>query len=284
MTIIKPLGHLTILVRGAGEMATGIAWRLYRSGFRKLLMTEIAQPLAVRRSVCFSEAVWAGEHAVEGITARRIDALVKAETAWQDAAIPVLVDADCRTAPILKPDVLVDAILAKRNLGTHIDDAPLVIGLGPGFRAGFDVHCVVETNRGHHLGRVLTEGSAAPDTGIPGEIGGHTVRRVLRAPTGGLFAARLAIGETVIEGDLVGDVAGQAVHAILAGVLRGLIRSGTQVTSGLKIGDIDPRGDPSYCLTISEKARAIAGAVLEAILMKYNAPCRGPSPETRRHC
>ncbi|MEW6349559.1 MAG: selenium-dependent molybdenum cofactor biosynthesis protein YqeB [Thermodesulfobacteriota bacterium] len=272
MTTSKTLGHLTILIRGAGEMASGIAWRLYRSGFRRLLMTEIAQPLAVRRSVSFSEAVWDLSHAVEGVTARRIAALGEAESAWQDSTIAVLVDADCRVAPILKPDVLVDAILAKRNLGTHIHNAPLVIGLGPGFRAGSDVHCVVETNRGHHLGRLLTDGSAAPDTGIPGEIGGHTVRRVLRAPTGGVFEARLAIGEAVNEGDLVGNVAGQGVHAGLAGMLRGLIRSGTLVRQGLKIGDIDPRGDPSYCLTISEKARAIAGAVLEAILMKYNLP------------
>ncbi len=275
MTTIKTLGHLTILIRGAGEMASGIAWRLHRSGFRRQLMTEIPQPMAVRRTVCFSEAVWDREHTVEGITARSIDAPQGAEPTWHESAIAILVDPDCNARSILKPDVLIDAILAKKNLGTHIDDAPLVIGLGPGFRAGLDVHCVVETNRGHHLGRLLTEGSAAPDTGIPGEIGGHTVRRVLRAPTSGVFEACLAIGDTVKEGDLVGYVAGQPVHAPLSGVIRGLIRSGTRVPSGLKIGDIDPRGDPSYCFTISEKARAIAGAVLEAILMRYNLAHQG---------
>jgi xanthine dehydrogenase accessory factor len=234
-------------------------------------MTEVPQPLAVRRTVAFSEAVWSGKQRIEGIVAERIEYSEETNEKWLESIIPVLVDPECRSRLTLAPDVLVDAVLAKRNLGTRIDYAPLVIGLGPGFTAGLDVHCVVETNRGHDLGRLLTEGSAAPDTGIPGEIGGHTALRVLRAPADGLFEAILAIGDSVIEGDLVGQVAGQPVNAALSGMVRGLIRDRTRVHTGLKIGDIDPRGDSASCGTISEKARAIGGAVLEAILRKYNA-------------
>ncbi len=270
MAAIKTLGQLIILIRGAGEMASGIACRLHRSGFTRLLMTERPEPLAVRRTVAFSEALRDGVQRIEGITGRRVESTDEAREQWIEHSVPVMIDPECGSRFSLKPDILVDAILAKKNLGTRIDYAPLVIGLGPGFRAGVDVHCVVETNRGHDLGRVITEGPAAPDTGIPGDIAGHTVRRVLRAPADGLFKAGRAIGDIVLEGDLVGHVSGMPVKAALTGVVRGLIRDRTRVRSGLKIGDIDPRGDPSACHTISEKARAIAGAVLEAILMKYN--------------
>ena len=169
-----------------------------------------------------------------------------------------------------QPDVVIDAILAKKNLGTHKNEAPLVIGLGPGFVAKQDVHMVIETNRGHNLGRIITSGSAEPDTGIPGSINGYTEERVLRAPCDGEFNARRSIGDSVKRGDAIGTVAQEPVVAKIDGVIRGLIRSSANVNRGLKIGDIDPRGRVDYCATISEKARAIGGSVLEAILRVYN--------------
>jgi xanthine dehydrogenase accessory factor len=257
-------------MRGAGEMATGTACRLWRAGFSKLLMTEIESPLAVRRTVSFSEAVHDGISVVEGIKAIRISHPDEAAETWAQGLIPLLVDPENSARHVIKPDVIVDATLAKTNLGTTIDDAPLVIGLGPGFHAGRDVHYVVETNRGHDLGRLISEGPAAPDTGIPGNIGGHTVKRLLRAPAQGVLQSNLEIGSLVAEGQEIAFVAGMPVRGAISGVLRGLMRSDTLVETGMKIGDIDPRGDISYCYTISDKARAIGGAVLEAILMKYN--------------
>jgi len=172
----------------------------------------------------------------------------------------------------IKPDVTVDAILAKENLGTTIGDAPLVIGMGPGFLAGQDVHYVIETARGHDLARLITKGGASHNTGVPGDIGGHTIKRVIRAPASGVFESGLEIGRLVDEGEVVGRVDAHEVRAALRGVLRGLIRPGISVTEGLKIGDVDPRGVTSHCFTISEKARAIGGTVLEAIMMRFNVP------------
>jgi len=266
------LSDLKILIRGAGEMATGTACRLHRAGFRKLVMTEIGNPLAVRRLVSFCEAVYQGRWSVEDFRAARIETPEEAETLWQQGLIPVLVDPENRFRPAIDPDVVVDGILAKKNLGTTIEDADLVIALGPGFYAGRDAHFVVETNRGHDLGRLIERGEAAPDTGIPGDIGGQTSRRVIRAPASGIFESQLEIGALVAENQTVGHVNGSPVNCSIAGVLRGLIRPGTLVTPELKIGDVDPRGTQSYCRTISEKARAIAGSVLEAILIKYNTP------------
>ena len=171
---------------------------------------------------------------------------------------------------MLNPEVIVDAILAKRNTGTALGDASLVIGLGPGFRAGQDVHLVIETNRGHRLGRVIEKGEAAPDTGVPGEISGYTWERVLRAPVSGKFRGMKRIGDRVEAGEVAGEVAGAPVEAKIAGVLRGILRDGLWVQERMKIGDVDPRGVREYCFTISEKARAIAGGVLEGILMRYN--------------
>ncbi len=269
---IRPdeLKALKIVIRGAGEMATGTAVRLYRSGFRKILMTEIERPLAVRRLVSLCEAVYESVCQVEGVAAARIDWPSDASHVWEKGDIPVIVDPQNAAKDIIKPEILIDATLAKRNLGTSILDAPLVIALGPGFVAGKDVHWVVETNRGHNLGRLILEGSADPDTGVPGEIGGQTVRRVIRAPADGLFEPSLDIGAMVEEGQSVGHVGTSQVRAGLTGVLRGLIRPNTYVTRELKIGDVDPRGNLAYCTTISEKARAIGGTVLEAILMKFN--------------
>ena len=252
-------------------MATGTAVRLHRSGFRKILMTEIERPLAVRRLVSFCEAIYDGACQVEGVAAARIDKPSDASRVWEKGDIPVIVDPQNAAKNIIKPDILIDATLAKRNLGTSILDASLVIALGPGFVAGEDVHWVIETNRGHNLGRLILKGAADPDTGVPGEISGQTIRRVIRAPADGIFEPRLDIGAMVEEGQSVGRVGASQVKVGLTGVLRGLIRPHTYVTRELKIGDVDPRGNLTYCSTISEKARALAGTVLEAILMRFNA-------------
>jgi len=205
---------------------------------------------------------------VEGIAARRVSGEEGILRAWEEKTIPLLVDPECRIRKILRPAVLVDAILAKKNTGTRLEDAPLVIGLGPGFRAGKDVHLAVETNRGHNLGRVIEEGEAEPDTGVPGEIGGYTRERVLRAPLAGRFRAARQIGDPVGIGERVAEVEGVGVEARVAGILRGILRSGLLVARGMKVGDIDPRGIRAHCFTISDKARAIGGGVLEAILMR----------------
>jgi xanthine dehydrogenase accessory factor len=263
------LSGLRVLIRGAGEMASGVAWRLFQSHFQ-VLLTEIPRPLAVRRGVSFCEAVYEGRQSVEGVEAILIQDPEECAAVWRSDRIPLLVDPDRSRALMLKPEVLVDAILAKKNLGTRITDAPLVIGLGPGFRAGIDSHLVVETQRGHNLGRLYTQGEAEPDTGIPGTVGGISGERVLRAPVAGILKSLKAIGDRVEAREVVAEVDGIPVPSRIPGILRGLIRSGTPVTAGLKIGDVDPRGIPLYNQTISEKARAIAGAVLEGILRRFN--------------
>jgi len=269
ISVSNRLSDISVIIRGAGDLATGTACRLHRSGFFRILMTEVERPLAVRRKVSFCEAVYEGVWMVEGVQSFKINGPGEAEELWKDRVIPVIVDPENASRRALKPDIVVDAIMAKRNIGTRITDASLVIGLGPGFQAGKDVHYVIETNRGHNMGRLLDQGSASPDTGIPGEIGGKTSQRVVRSPADGIFCSDLAIGSFVNEGSVVGSVSDKAAVASLTGVLRGLIRPGIRVTAGLKIGDVDPRSDPSFCFTISEKARAIAGTVIEAILMKF---------------
>lgn len=267
----NPIRGLRVVLRGAGEMASGVAWRLYRANIRRLVMLEVPAPLAVRRNVSFCEALHQGWQTVEGVQAVKAADIGGVKRAWDTGQIPVLVDPEARLLPRLAPDVLVDATLAKRNLGTRMEDAPLVIGLGPGFSAGHDVHHVIETNRGHNLGRVIAAGVAEADTGVPGTVSGYSVERVLRAPATGVFSTRRRIGERVQSGEVVGSVASVAVTARLDGILRGLIRPGTPVSAGLKLGDVDPRGEESYCHTISDKARAVAGGVLEAILGVFNA-------------
>ena len=261
--------EIPLVVKGGGEMASGVAHRLARSGFR-VCLTEIAEPQAVRRGVAFGEAVFEGCKEVEGFVARRVSGEREVRRAWEEKMIPLVVDPECRIREILRPAILVDAILAKRNTGTRLEDAPLVIGLGPGFRAGKDVHLVVETNRGHNLGRVIEEGEAEPDTGVPGEIGGYTWERVLRAPAAGRFRVKRQIGDAVQKGERVAEVEGFGVEAPIAGVLRGILRDGLFVPQGMKVGDIDPRGIRTHCFTISDKARAIGGGVLEAILMRVD--------------
>jgi len=266
----KALTERIIIIKGAGEMATGVACRLYRANFRRILMLETPSPLAVRRRVSFCEAIHEQTMVVEGIEAIRIAAESDLVAAWRAGKIAVQVDPQGESIGRYEPDVLIDATLAKRNLGLSIAYAPLVIALGPGFEAGRDCHVVIETNRGHDLGRLLVTGAAAADTGIPGNIGGYTKERVIRAPADGLFTTERQIGELVRKGEVVGRAGATDVGATIDGILRGLIRPGSTVTRGLKIGDIDPRGDAGYCDTISEKARALGGAVLEAILAAYN--------------
>ena len=266
---MKNCSETMVVVKGGGEMATGVAHRLARSGFR-VCLTEIAEPQAVRREVAFCEAVFESRKEVDGLVARLVTGEREVLRAWEEKMIPLLVDPECRIREILKPPILVDAILAKRNTGTRLGDASLVIGLGPGFRAGKDVHLVVETNRGHNLGRVIEEGEAEPDTGVPGEIGGYTWERVLRAPASGRFQAKRQIGDAVQKGEQVAEVEGLGVEAPIAGVLRGILRDGLFVPQGMKVGDIDPRGIRTHCFTISDKARAIGGGVLEAILMRVD--------------
>lgn len=255
----------TVLIKGAGEHATGTAIRLFRCGFR-VAMTEQAHPTAVRRTVAFSEAVPDSEAAVDGVRAvgRRL-----ADRGLLDAfdwsCIPVFVDPDARLVQRWRPDVLIDGRILKRNLDNRIDQAPLVIGFGPGLVAGRDVHLVIETDRGHDLGRIIRAGTSRPDTGEPGVIGGYSTERVLRSPCGGQLVGRAEIGDLVQAGDPVAVVGEQIVRAGIAGVLRGLIRPGP-VTAGQKVGDVDPRGDRAACERLSDKTRTLSGGVLEAIL------------------
>ncbi len=267
----KPLHERVIVIKGAGEMATGVACRLFGANLRRILMLETESPLAVRRRVSFCEAVHEGSAVVEGIAAVLVATDEEVARAWSAGRVAVRVDPQAASVSRLDVDVLIDATLAKRNLGISVADAPLVIGLGPGFEAGRDCHVVIETNRGHDLGRLLRSGMAAANTGIPGNIEGYTSERVLRAPADGRFETHCRIGDVVRSGEPVGQVGDTPLLATIDGILRGLIRPGSRVNQGLKIGDIDPRQQPDYIDTVSEKARAIGGAALEAVLSAYNA-------------
>lgn len=254
-----------IIIKGAGEMASGVAVRLYRAGFRHILLLECEAPLAVRRTVSFCEAVYDGSQSVEGIAAHLIRDAHDLQKAWDVGTLAVAVDPAWAWIARLQPQVVVDAIIAKRNLGTHCGEAPLVVALGPGFTAGQDCHAVVESQRGHDLGRVYAEGCAEPNTGIPGNIGGYTLERVLRAPEAGVVRVHKDIGSLVKVGDIVLSVCDVPVRTVIDGVVRGCIRHGLEVSAGVKIGDVDPRGREDYAYTVSEKARTLGGAVLEAL-------------------
>lgn len=258
-----------VLVRGAGEQASGTAHRLFRAGFR-VAMTELAEPGCVRRAVAFSEAILLGRTEVEGVRAVAwpLDHATRLD-AFDWTHVPVFVDPGRGLLRAWCPDVLVDARLLKHPADTRMVDASLVIGLGPGLVAGRDVHLVVETQRGHDLGRLIDGGPAAPDSGVPGRIGGFGAERVLRAPAAGVFSTHVGIGDRVRAGDVVGDIDGVAVFSAIAGAVRGLLRSGQGVEAGQKLGDVDPRGDPRSCRTLSDKTRAISGAVLEAVTAFY---------------
>ena len=254
---------MKILIKGAGDLATGIASRLYGAG-HQILMTEIAQPLTVRRTVALSRAVYDRRAIVEEMEAVSAKTQEDAEAIMEEGKIPVIVDpkADCRKW--YKPDVIVDAIIAKKNTGTKITDAPFVIGIGPGFTAGKDCHCVIETKRGHTLGSVIWEGSAIADTGVPGNIGGYTTERLIRASEDGIIEPKVRIGDIVEKGQIVAVTGGKPVFAQMGGIVRGMLQPGAYVKKNLKIGDIDARAERSHCETISDKARAIGGGALEA--------------------
>lgn len=252
----------TIIVRGAGDLATGIITKLHNSGF-KIIACEIDKPTAIRRHVSFSEAVYDKETTVEGLTAK----LSSIEESIIEDGIHVIVDPKMKVLEYIKPFAIVDSILAKRNLGTTIDMADVVIGVGPGFEAGKDCHAVVETQRGHNLGKIYYTGSAAPNTGVPGMIGGKSKDRVLHSPAEGVIDNAVSIGDVVSEGDLMFTVGNEKMYAPFSGVVRGIIRYGYSVTKGMKVADIDPRMEQiENCDTISDKARTIAGGVLEAVL------------------
>jgi xanthine dehydrogenase accessory factor len=265
MMKLRPDTALRVVAKGGGDLGTGVAWRLHRCGFR-VLVTETAQPTVIRRAVAFASAVHDGAITVDGVTARLAAGDDDVFDAWESREVPVMVDAEAVVVERLRPEAVVDAIMAKRNLGTDVTDAPIVVALGPGFAAGRDCHAVVETNRGHDLGRVILEGSAEPNTGVPGTVGGESVRRVLRAPRSGVFHGARAIGDQVEEGETVAHVDRAPVRARLSGVVRGLLQDGLAVREGMKVGDVDPRGVVSHCFTISDKALAIGGGVVEAVL------------------
>lgn len=255
------------LIRGGGDLASGIALRLHRSGLR-IVITELPQPLVIRRLVSFAEAVPEGEWTVEGVRATRVDRPDAVFSVLERGMIPVLVDPDLDAFSALNPQVVVDARMRKRppKLGKEI--ASLVIGLGPGFEAGVNCHAAIETNRGHNLGRVYWQGAPEADTGNPGEVLGYRSERVLRSPATGFLQTQAEIGDVLEEGQTIAEVEGILIQSPFPGALRGLLREGTKVKEGMKIGDVDPRGDPRYSRIVSDKARSLGGAVLEAILSR----------------
>lgn len=255
---------MKILIKGAGDLATGIAVRLYQCGHR-IVMTEIEKPLTVRRMVAFSRAVYETKVTVEETCGKLAEMPDEAEHIVEDGAVAVIVDPEAKVRNTFCPDVIIDAILAKKNTGTHITDAPFVIGVGPGFTAGEDCHCVIETKRGHTLGTVIWKGSAIPNTGVPGNVGGYTIERLIRASAPGKMQAVAHIGDMVQEGQIVAYTGEKPVYAKMTGIVRGMLQDGVTVEENLKIGDIDARCERAHCFTVSDKARSIGGAALEAV-------------------
>lgn len=253
-----------VVIRGGGDIATGIACRLKACGFR-VIMLEIEKPTVIRHTVAFAQCLFTAT-AVEGIKSRPAVTAAAALADADNGIVPVLVDPTGQSIRELRPDIVVDAILAKKNCGTFREMAPIVIAVGPGFTAGVDAHAVVESQRGHYLGKVYYRGEALPNTGVPGEVGGKSGERIIRANAAGYFTPQAQIGDVVKVGDIVGEIEGTLVFAPLSGILRGLINEGIHVHTGMKIGDVDPRPVKDHCLTVSDKARAVGGGVLEAIL------------------
>lgn len=256
----------TLIVRGGGDLASGVIHRLYKCRYHVLVL-ECRKPSAIRRKVSFGEAVFDGTSSVEGVTGRLIKDVCECQKVWDAGEIPIFVDETGEVIKELRPDALIDAILAKKNLGTARKMAPLTIALGPGFEAGKDVDFVIETQRGHNLGRVISEGIAAPNTGIPGVIAGFGKERVIHSPAAGIIHNRSQIGDIVEKDQILAMVDETPVYASLTGVLRGIIRDGYEVPKGMKIADIDPRKEQKKnCDTISDKARCIAGSVVEVLM------------------
>jgi len=261
---------MIVLIRGGGDLATGVALRLHRAGL-SVVVTELPQPLSVRRRVSFSEAVYAGQVEVEGVTARRVEDptdTLRILQIYTRNQIPILVDPEATAIASLHPSIVIDARMLKRQAELIPNPVNLIIGLGPGFTVGENCHAVIETNRGHMLGRVIWQGSSEANTGIPDSVGGYHGERVLRAPVEGTLVPFAEIGDHVEEGQLVCEVEGHPVSAPFHGVLRGLIHPSVRVSAGMKIGDLDPRDDPRYCTLVSDKSLAVAGGVIEAILSR----------------
>jgi len=261
-----------IVVRGGGDLATGVAQKFFRAGFPVVIL-ETSAPTAIRRSVALCEAVYDGSARVEDMVCRRVSNTDELEGCWQAGTIPLLIDPAGKAIEKIRPSAVIDAILAKRNLGTHKGMAPVTIALGPGFCAGEDADVVIETMRGHDLGRLIFKGSAAPNTGIPGEIGGKSNQRVIHAPASGTVVHKKQIGDVVQGGEVIFTVSGTEARAPFTGLLRGLIREGLEAPKGMKAADIDPRTDVDWH-TISDKARCLGGAALEAyffLLIKVNS-------------
>ncbi len=267
MTESKPIP--VIILRGGGDLASGVALRLHHAGLN-VVITELSQPLVVRRLVAFASAIYENEFVVEEIQARLASSGDEITQILADNQIPALVDQHCevRHAPGLDVRAIVDARMTKRPPDLGIDAAPLVIGLGPGFTAGQNCHAVIETMRGHFLGRVIWEGVVQPNTGIPGSVIGHTSERVLRAPSDGTLRVVKDIGSRVRQDEVIAVVNGQTIQAPFDGILRGLVYDGLPVHQGMKVGDVDPRGNPDYARLVSEKSLAIGGGVLEALLSR----------------
>jgi xanthine dehydrogenase accessory factor len=263
------LNNILAVIRGGGDLATGVAVRLFRAGF-KIIILEIERPTVIRLAVSFARTVYESKAVIEGIEGFLVSSCKEAQNIINQRKIAVLIDSEGNYIDKLNPTILIDAILAKRNLGTGKEQAPLVIGLGPGFTAGKEVDAVVETKRGHYLGRVIYQGKAELDTGIPGEIKGESIRRLLKSPADGEIMPLHKIGDLVKLDEVVAEVAGVPLKAEISGVLRGLIYIRTQVTRGMKVGDIDPRGIKDHCFTVSDKARSIGGGVLEIICTYLN--------------
>lgn len=256
-----------VIVRGGGDIASGAIQKLHRSGFRVLVL-EIENPTSIRRTVCFSEAIFNGEMEIEGIKSVIADNYEEILNIWNENNIPVAVDPRGLWIDRIKPVAVVDAIIAKRNTGMNKNLAPVTIAVGPGFEAGIDVDIVIESNRGHNLGRLIFKGTADENTGSPGNIEGFTIERVLYSPCVGIFKSSHKIGDIVKKGEAVASVNGENIYAKIDGLIRGLIRNDTMVTEGFKVGDVDPRVNQiNNCYTISDKARTIGGAVLEAVMI-----------------
>lgn len=254
-------------VRGGGDIATGVIYRLWSAGF-KVICLETEYPLAIRRTVSAAQAVFDGSCSIEGMHIEKIHSFQNIDKS--NNTVDILVDPHGESIKEMKPDILVDAIMTKQNLGTRKDMAPLVIALGPGFSAPEDVHAVIETKRGHYLGRMITNGMTIANTGIPGIEMGYTIERLLRSPADGKLETLHRIGDKVRKGDSIGKVGGISFYAEIDGVLRGLIHPSIEIKKGLKIGDIDPRNEPAHCFSITDKALAVAGGVLEALFV-FNA-------------
>ena len=261
----RPLQDWTAVVKGGGDLGTGVVFRLHRAGLR-VLVTELSSPMVIRRRVALATAVYEDVVEVEGIVGRRVEQDAQVAKAWQNGEVPLLIDPEASVVARISPTVLVDATMAKKNLGTRIDAAPIVIALGPGFVAGSDSHAVIETQRGHYLGRAIYGGAAAPDSSVPDSTRGVTLDRVLRAPVAGRFESLCQIGDRVQVGQVLAHVDSVPVRTAIDGVVRGILANGLGVEADLKVGDVDPRGVTAHCFHISDKALAVGGGVLEAIL------------------